>query len=81
MNLILAFEKYAEADDNLLPCAVQEIDDLCTEDKNTEIDDEEEEAAAFKPVPVCSEAMKCLDTYHNFLSSIPSITEYIIRNL
>jgi hypothetical protein len=25
--------------------------------------------------------MKCLDTYHNFLSSIPSITEYIIRNL
>jgi hypothetical protein len=54
MNVILAFEKHAEADDNLLPCAVQEIDDLCTDDKNTEIDDEEEEATACKPVPLSS---------------------------
>jgi hypothetical protein len=34
-----------EADDNLLPCTVQEI-----EDHNTDIDDEEE-AAACKPIP------------------------------
>jgi hypothetical protein len=54
MNVILAFEKYAEADDNVLPCAVQEIDVLCTEDKDTNIDDEEEEAAACKPVAMCS---------------------------
>jgi hypothetical protein len=81
MNVILTFEKYAEADDNLLLCAVQEIDDLCTEDKNTEIDYEGEEAAACKPVPMCSEPMKFLDTYHHFLSSNPSITESTIRNL
>jgi hypothetical protein len=47
-NVTFIFEEYAEADDHHLPCAVQETDDLCIEDKNTETEDEE--AAACKPV-------------------------------
>jgi hypothetical protein len=83
MNVTFTFEEYVEADDNLLPSTVQEIDDLCTEDKNTEIDDEdeEEEAAACKPIPKCSEAMQCLETYRHFLGGIPDVPESIIRNL
>jgi hypothetical protein len=69
MNVIFTSEEYVEADDNLLPCAGQETDDLCTEDENAETDVEDEEAAACKPVPKCSEAMQCLDTYLYFLSA------------
>jgi hypothetical protein len=69
MKLSFTFEEYLEADDSILPCAVQEI-----EDKNTDIDDEEE-AATCKPVPNCSEAVQCLDTYHLFLSCIPDMSE------
>jgi hypothetical protein len=36
MKVAFTFKEYEDAD-NLLPCAVQEIDDLCIEDKNTEI--------------------------------------------
>lgn len=45
MKLSFTFEEYLEADDHLLPCAVQEI-----EDKTTDTDDEEE-TAAYKPIP------------------------------
>jgi hypothetical protein len=81
MNVTLTFKEYVQADDNLLPCAVQELDNLCIEDKNTQTDDneEEEEAAAYSPIPKCSQAMQCLDTYRNFLSGIPDVPESIVR--
>jgi hypothetical protein len=69
MNVRFAFEEYVDADDNLLPCAVQETGNLCIEDKNTETDDDDEETAACKPIPKCSEAMQCLDTYLHFLNA------------
>jgi hypothetical protein len=80
-NVTFISEDYVEADDNLLPCVVQEIDGLCTDNNNTGTDNEEEEAAACKPFPKCSEAMRCLDTYHHFLRGIPDLPESIIRNL
>jgi hypothetical protein len=81
MNVTFTFKEYAQAEDNLLPCAVQELDDLCIEDKNTQTDDneEEEEAAAYTPIPKCSEAMHCLDTCGNFLGGIPDMPESIVR--
>jgi hypothetical protein len=66
MKLAFTFEECLEADDSLLPCAVQEI-----EDKNTDIDDEEE-AAASKPILNCSEAVPCLDMYH---PDVPELSE------
>jgi hypothetical protein len=69
IKLSFTFEEYLEAGDRLLPCAVQEI-----EDKNTDIDDEEE-AAACKRIPSCSEAVQCLDIFHLFLSGIPDVPE------
>jgi hypothetical protein len=68
---------------SLLPCAVQETDNLCTEDKNTEIDDKNEDmdTAVCKPIPKCSEAMQCLDTYYHFLRGFPKVPGSIIRNL
>jgi hypothetical protein len=78
MNVTFTFEKYVEAYDNLLPCAVQKIDNLCTEDKNRAPDDE---AAVCKPIPKGSEAMQCSDTYRHFLSGIPDVPESIVTNL
>jgi hypothetical protein len=69
MKVSFTFEEYPEADDNLLPCAVQEI-----EDHNTDTNDEEE-AAACKPIPNCRATVQCLDTYHLFLSGIPDVSE------
>jgi hypothetical protein len=34
MNITFTSGEYMEANDNLLPCVVLEIDSLCTEDKN-----------------------------------------------
>jgi hypothetical protein len=50
-------EKHVEAGDNVLPCAVQETDDLFIEDSNVETDnvyDEEEQVAVCKPTAMCS---------------------------
>jgi hypothetical protein len=74
-------EEYAEADDNLIPFVVQETDNLCTEDKNTETDDEEEDTVTCKSIPKYSEAMQCLDVYHHFLSGIPDVPELTVRHL
>jgi hypothetical protein len=65
MKLSFKFEEYLEADDSLLPCVIQEI-----EDKNADIDDDEK-AAACKPIPICSEAVQCLDMYHLFHNGVP----------
>jgi hypothetical protein len=74
INETLTSEEYIQADDSLL----QETDDLCIEDKNTESDDEDEETAACKPISKCSEAMQSLGTYCHFLSDMP---QSIIRKL
>lgn len=83
MNVTLTFEQYLQADDNLLACAVQEIDNIGIEDKNTAADDEveEEEAAVFIPIPKCSESSQCLIKYWYFLSGISDMLESIVGNL
>jgi hypothetical protein len=75
------FEQQVEADDNLLPLAVQEIDNLCTEDKNTETDYEEEAATMCKLICMCNEAIQYLPMHHNFLSGIPDMQESFVRNI
>jgi hypothetical protein len=82
-NVTFRSEEYVEVDDSLLPCAVQETDNLCTEDKNTETDDKNEDmdTELCKPIPQCSEVMQCLDIYCHFLRGIPEVPESIIRNL
>jgi hypothetical protein len=78
----LTSEEYVQDDDILLPCAVLETDDHCTEVKNTDTAEEKEGMKAVcKPVPECSEAMQCLDINCHFLSGIPDVPESIIRNL
>jgi hypothetical protein len=60
------FEKYGEVDDDSpLPCTFQEIDDVYTEYKKTETDDEGDKAAVCKSIPKYSETMFYLDTYHH----------------
>jgi hypothetical protein len=57
MSVTYISEENVEAYGSLLLRAVQEIDDLCFEDKNTETDDEEEEVAVCEPVSKCAETM------------------------
>jgi hypothetical protein len=64
-----------------LSCAVQEIDNLCFEDKSAETDDEEKGGATCKPILKYSEIMQCLVTYHHFLSGFPDMPESVIRTL
>lgn len=59
----------------MLPCAVQETDNLCTENKNTETDYEGEATA------MCNEAIQYLDIHHYFLSCIPDMPESFVRNM
>jgi hypothetical protein len=44
MNVMFTCKEYAEADDNHIPCVVQETKNLCTEHKNTETDDKERDS-------------------------------------
>jgi len=64
-------EEDLHAEDNLLSCAVQEIDELCykkgVEAKNKE-NYEKEAALVYRSFATCSKAMQCLDTYHYFHS-------------
>ncbi|KAJ8878225.1 hypothetical protein PR048_018802 [Dryococelus australis] len=55
-------------EDNLLPCQVQEIENLCKSND------------APKPV-TCSEAMQHLEAYSPYLSSVPDVPENIMKNL
>jgi hypothetical protein len=68
VTVTFTFKEYVQPNDNLLPFAVQEIDDLRTED-NRETDDEDEEAevAACKPIHKCGEAMQRLVIYCHLL--------------
>lgn len=50
-------EETVEADDNLLVCADQEIDDLYFEGDDAETEDGEEEATVHEPVSKCAEAV------------------------
>lgn len=52
MKMTFTSEKYVQDDDNVLPCAVQETDDLFIEDRNVETDDandKEDQVAVCKP--------------------------------
>jgi hypothetical protein len=56
----VTLEKHVQSDDILLPCAVQEVDNLCTEDRTTETDDEEGDAVC-KQISKCNGAMQCMN--------------------
>jgi hypothetical protein len=47
---------------------------------NTE-NGEADKAAVWKPIPTCSKAVLCLDTYCHFLSGVPNMPESIIRKI
>lgn len=48
MNVTFITGEYVESDNNMVPCAVHEIDSLCIEDRNIVSDDEEEEVTTFQ---------------------------------
>jgi hypothetical protein len=81
MNVMFTCEEHAEADNNLIPCVGQETDSLCTEDKDTDTDDKEDETVTCQPIPKYSEPMQCLDVYHHFLSGIHDVPESTVKHL
>jgi hypothetical protein len=80
INVTVIMEEHVQSDDSLLPCAVQEVDNLCTEVKTTETDDEEGEAVC-KQISKCSEVVQCMNIYHCFCGDILDMPESVFQNL
>jgi hypothetical protein len=80
INVTFILKEHVQPVDSLLPCAVQEVDNLYTEGKTTETDDEEGEAVC-KQISKRSEAVHCMNIYHCFRGDIHDMPESIFQNL
>lgn len=83
MNLTTSFNDFVSVDQELLPCGVQNLEELCaeTEGKSVGDDSEGETEPEEKTIPKCGEALKFLDGYRNYLSGVDNVPENIIKCL
>ncbi|KAJ8888560.1 hypothetical protein PR048_008051 [Dryococelus australis] len=92
LGVTSTFNDYVKEDDNLPPCEVQEIENLCKSSENSSMEqlgqpcdanendsEHDEEDDALKSV-TCSEAMQHLEAYSRYLSSVPDVPENIMKN-
>ncbi|KAJ8866807.1 hypothetical protein PR048_032668 [Dryococelus australis] len=93
LGVTSTFNDYVKEDDDLPPCEVQEIENLCKSSENSSMEqlgqpcdanendsEHNEDDDALKPV-TCSEAMQHLEAYCRYLSSVPDVPENIMTNL
>jgi L-cysteine desulfidase len=65
-------------DDNVVPCSVQTIEQICEEDKKVSESEEEEEDSE---VPSYNEALNALATFRAFVDNVPDVPETILKSI
>lgn len=82
MNFTASFEEYISVDDDILPCELLTINDICevTESNGQETSDTEEDEDELI-VPSFSDATKGLDTFRRFIESVENVPEQVFKNL
>ncbi|KAJ8892106.1 hypothetical protein PR048_004686 [Dryococelus australis] len=93
LGVTSTFNDYVKEDEDLLPCEVQEIENLCKSSENSSMEqlgqpcdanenDNEHDEEDDTPKPVtCLEAMQHLEVYSRYLSNVPDVPESIMKNL
>lgn len=79
MNFTTSFEEYVSVDDDVLPCDMLSVDDICEiTDDNEEMNEPDEEDVK---VPSLSDAEKGLETFRRFIYSIEDVPQEVFKNL
>jgi hypothetical protein len=80
LNFTCSFDDFVEIDDDdLLPCGLISIDELC--DESSEVKDTYETSEESVPVPMYCEAVKAVETLQQFLQSVSDVPESVMKSV
>jgi hypothetical protein len=68
-----------EIDDDILPCGIISIDELC--DENSNVKDTNETSEEIVHVPMYFEAVKAVETLQQFLQSMSDVQEAVMKSV
>jgi hypothetical protein len=79
LNFACSFGDFVEIDEDVLPCGLISIDELC--DESSEVKDTIETSEESEPVPMHCEAVKATETLQQFLQSVSEVPESVMKSL
>jgi hypothetical protein len=77
LNFTCGFDDFVEIDDDVLPCGLTSIDELC--DESSEVKDTNETSEESVPVPMYCEEVKAVETLQQFLQSVSDVSESVMK--
>jgi hypothetical protein len=72
------FEDFIDVDDNVVPCSVQTLEQICEGEENVSESEEEEEDSV---VPSYNKALNALATFRAFIDNVPNVSETILKSI
>jgi hypothetical protein len=79
LNFTCSFDDFVEIDEDILPCGLISIDELC--DESSEMKGTNETSEESVPVPMHFEAVKAVETLQWFLQSVSNVPESVMKSV
>jgi hypothetical protein len=79
LNFACSFDDFVETDEDVLPCGLISIDELC--DESSEVKDTNEKSEESVPVPMHCEAVKAVETLQQFLQGMSTVPESVMKSV
>jgi hypothetical protein len=77
--LTCSFDDFVEIDEDILPCGLISIDELC--DESSKVKNTNEKSEESVPMPVHCEAVKTVETLQQFLQSVSYVPESVMKSV
>jgi hypothetical protein len=79
LNFTCSFDDFAEIYEDILPCGLISIDELC--DESSEVKDRNETSEESVHVPMHCEAVKAVEILQQFLQSVSNVLESVMKRV